>query len=162
LPGIFRNFGIYSNYTYTHSKAQINRRFSANYTNAVVVFGDDDLNLFTSTAEQEEISLPGQARHTANLALFYDAPRWFVRLTANYHDAFLYQLGADKDLDEYYDEEFRLDFNTNYDLSSHCNVFFDIINLINTPQRFYLGIPNRIKQHEFYSWWCRAGIKFNF
>ena len=162
LPGFFSNFGVYSNYTYTYSEAQINKRFPANFTDAVVVFGDDDLSLFAATDKKEKITLPGQARNTANLALFYDTPKLFVRLTANYHDAFLLRLGADKDLDEYYDQEFRLDFNANYDLTPHLNVFLDVINLTNTPQRYYLGTKDRIKLQEFYSWWCRAGIKLNF
>jgi TonB-dependent receptor len=162
LPGILRNFGVYTNYTYTYSEAKINKRFPANFTNAIVVFGEDDLSVFSSSEEEETITLPGQARHTANLALFYDAKRFFARLTANYHDAFLYQLGADKDLDEYYDQEFRLDFTANYDLSRHLNAFVDVINLTNTPLRYYLDTPDRIKKQEFYSWWCRAGIKLNF
>ncbi len=162
LPGWFKNFGVYSNYTYTYSEASMLKRQPANYTDAVVIFGEDDLDLSLLTGEQEKISLPGQARHTANLALFYDARKLFVRLTANYHDAFLYRLGADKDLDEYYDQEFRLDLTTNYDLNKRLNVFLDVINITNTPQRFYLGSPDRIKQQEFYSWWCRAGIKLKF
>jgi TonB-dependent receptor len=162
LPGFFRNFGVYTNYTYTYSEALINKRISANYTDAVVVFGEDDLSVFTSSDETEKISLPGQAKNTANFALFYDTPKFFVRLTANYHDAFLIRLGADRDLDEYYDKEFRLDLTANYDLTPHLNVFLDVINLTNTPQRYYLGTPDRIKQQEFYSWWCRAGVKLNF
>lgn len=162
LPGFLSHFGVYSNYTYTYSEAEINKRFSANFTNAVVEFGNDDLNVFSSSTEREKITLPGQARHTANLALFYDTPKLFVRLTANYHDAFLYQLGADKDLDEYYDKEFRLDFTSNYDLTKYMNVFVDVINITNTPLRYYLGNSSRIKQQEFYSWWGRVGIKLNF
>jgi TonB-dependent receptor len=162
LPGILGNFGVYSNYTYTYSEARISKRLPANYTNAVVVFGEDDVEIYNPTGEQETIAFPGQARHTANFALFYDASRFFARLTANYHDAFLYRLGADKDLDEYYDEEFRLDFTANYDITRHLNVFLDVVNLTNTPLRYYLGTPERIKQQEFYSWWGRIGIKLNF
>ena len=162
LPGFFSNFGVYSNYTYTYSEALIPKRLSANFTDAVVVFGEDDVEIRNPTGEQEKITLPGQARHTANLALFYDAKKLFVRLTGNYHDAFLYQLGADKDLDEYYDKEFRLDFTANYDLTRHLNAFVDVINITNTPLRYYLGTPDRIKQQEFYSWWTRVGIKLNF
>lgn len=162
LPGILSNFGIYSNYTFTHSEAFIDKRLPANYTDAVVIFGEDDVEIFNPSGEKETITLPGQARHTANVALFYDAKKLFVRLTANYHDAFLYQLGADKDLDEYYDEEFRLDFTANYDLTRNLNAFVDIINITNTPLRYYLGTPDRIKQQEFYSWWGRVGVKLNF
>jgi TonB-dependent receptor len=162
LPGFLKNFGVYTNYTYTFSEAKINQRLPANFTDAVVVFGEDDVDFFAPDQAQETISLPGQARHTANFALFYDAKKLFVRLTANYHDAFLYQLGADRDLDEYYDEEFRLDLTANYDLTKNLNVFTDVINITNTPLRYYLGNSSRVKQQEFYSWWCRVGIKLNF
>lgn len=162
LPGFLKNFGVYTNYTYTFSEAKINQRLPANFTDAVVVFGKDDVDFFAPDQAQETISLPGQARHTANFAMFYDAKKLFVRLTANYHDAFLYQLGADRDLDEYYDEEFRLDLTANYDLTKNLNVFTDVINITNTPLRYYLGNSSRVKQQEFYSWWCRAGIKLNF
>lgn len=162
LNGFISNFGVYANYTYTYSEALIAKRLPANTTDAIVIFEDDDLTIYSTSDEQEKISLPGQARHTANLALFYDTPKFFARLTANYHDDFLYQLGADKDLDEYYDEEFRLDFTANYTLSANWNVFVDVINITNTPQRYYLGTPERIKQLEFYSWWCRVGVKLDF
>jgi len=162
LPGFLKNFGVYTNYTYTFSEAKIKKRLPANFTDAVVVFGKEDVDFFTPDQEQETISLPGQAQHTANFALFFDSKKFFTRLTANYHDAFLYQLGADSDLDEYYDEEFRLDFTANYDVTKNLNVFTDVINITNTPLRYYLGSSTRIKQQEFYSWWCRVGLKLNF
>ncbi len=162
LPGFLRQFGIYTNYTYTQSESLVNKRLPANFTDAIVVFGDDDANFFSPSEDKEKISLPGQARNTANLALFYDSKRFFARLTANYHDAFLYRLGADADLDEYYDQEFRLDFTANYDLTKNLNVFADVINLTNTPLRYYLGNSDRIKLQEFYSWWGRMGVKLNF
>lgn len=162
LPGFWRNFGLYTNYTYTYSEAFINKRFPANYTDAVVVFGEDDLSLFSSTEEQEKITLPGQARHTANAALFYDSRKFFARLTLNYQDDFLYQLGADADLDEYYDETLRLDFTANVFVTENIKVFLDLINLTDAPLRFYLGTPDRIKKQEFYSWWGRLGVKLAF
>lgn len=162
LPGFWSNFGIYTNYTFTHSEAFINRRFPANYATAVVIFGEDDLTEFASTDEQEEIQLPGQAQHTANLALFYDANRFFARVTANYQDDFLNQLGADPDLDEYYDASFRIDLTTNYQITDNINVFVDAMNLTNTPLRYYLGTPDRTLQNEFYSWWGRIGVKLNY
>lgn len=162
LPGLLRNFGVYVNYTFTHSDAYIYKRFPANFTDAQVVFERDDLSFYFDTSEEEKISLPGQARHTANFSLFFDSPRLLVRLTANYHDAFLYQLGADSDLDEYYDEEWRLDLNANFDLTKTVNFYVDVNNILDTPLRFYLGEPSRVKQQEFYSWKARIGCKLNF
>lgn len=162
LPGVFKNFGVYSNYTYTHSEAQINRRYPANYANAVVIFGEDDLSIFASTDEEEVIPLPGQAKHTANLALFFDSKKFFARITANYQDDFLYQLGADPDLDEYYGSALRLDLTANFQLNEHLNIFADALNLTNTPLRYYLGNEERTLRQEYYSWWTRFGIKLTF
>jgi TonB-dependent receptor len=162
LPGFAKNFGIYSNYTFTGSEARINRRYSANYATAVVIFGEDDLNVFASTDEQETISLPGQAKHTANLALFYDAKKFFARITANYQDDFLFKLGADPDLDEYYASALRLDLTTNFQLTEQLNIFVDALNLTNTPLRYYLGNEGRTQKQEFYSWWGRIGLKLKY
>lgn len=162
LPGFWSNFGIYTNYTYTDSKAFVNQRFPANYSDAVVVFGEDDLSLFSSDSEQEEITLPGQARHATNIALTYTGKRLYGRLVANYNDAFLYRLGADQDLDEYYDAAWRLDLTLNFKLSPNVTAFVDMINLTNAPLRYYLGTPDRIQQQEYYSWWGRVGVKLNF
>lgn len=162
LPGFAKNFGLYSNYTFTESDARINKRYAANYATAVVIFGEDDLSVFAATDEEEKISLPGQAQHTANLALFYDSKKFFARLTANYQDDFLFQLGADPDLDEYYASALRLDFNANFQLTDHLNLFADVLNLSNTPLRYYLGTEDRTQKQEFYSWWGRIGIKLKY
>lgn len=159
LPGFLQNFGLYSNYTYTYSEAFINRRYPANYTSAVVVFGEDDLSAFTDLDETEKLTLPGQAQHTGNLALFYETKKLFVRASMNYQDDFLYRIGADADLDEYYDKSLRLDITGNFQISPSVNIFTDWINVTNTPLRYYLGPEQRIKQQEFYSWWNRIGLR---
>lgn len=162
LPGWGKNFGLYTNYTYTHSEAFINRRYPANYATAVVIFGEDDLNVFAATDEQEKITLPGTAKHTANLSFFYDSKRFFARVTANYQDDFLFQLGADPDLDEFYADALRVDLNTNYKISDHFSLFIDAYNLTNTPLRYYLGTESRTQRLEYYSWWARFGLKLNY
>lgn len=162
LPGMLSNLGWYLNYTYTESDARINKRLPANYTDAIVVFGEDDLSLFSDLNNTERISLPGQAKHTANASVFYESKKLYARLSANYQDAFLFRLGADPDLDEYYDESLRIDFTANYRLGKNLKIFGDAINLTNAPLRYYLGQKDRIKLQEFYSWWARAGLKLNF
>lgn len=162
LRGFWKNFGLYTNYTFTESEAFVNQRFPANYSDAVVIFGDDDLSLFSSDSEIETISLPGQAKHAANIALTYTGSKLFGRLVANYNDAFLFRLGADEDLDEYYDEAWRLDLTLNYRITPNITAFTDFLNLTNAPLRFFLGTEDRIKQQEFYSWTGRLGIKLNF
>lgn len=157
----FSNFGIYTNYTYTYSEAYINKRYPANDHSHVIQFGGEYLNYF-KTDEQEKIPMPGQAMHTTNLALFYDSGKFYAKLSANYHDDFLYKLGVDPDLDEYYAEAWHLDFNTDYQINEYWNIFADVKNLTNQPLRYYLGSEDYIKQQEFYSFWGRLGIKVNF
>lgn len=162
IEGFFSDFGVYLNYTYTHSEAYINKRISANFADAIVIFGEDDLSLFSDENEQEQITLPGQAMHSSNLAFFYDNGTFYAKISANYHDDFLYELGADKDLDVYYDKAWHLDFNTNYRINENLTVFADIINITNAPLKHYLGTPDRVQKQEFYSWWGRTGVKLHF
>ena len=162
LNGFFSDFGLFTNYTYTNSEAFLPKRAAANYANAIILNPlADDLSAFFTEDGSEKISLPGQAEHTANVGLFYDGKQFFARLTANYQDAFLVEIGPDPDLDEYYDESLRLDFTMNLQIGRNVNIFNDWINITNTPLRFYLGTPDVIKQQEFYSWWTRFGMRIS-
>ncbi len=157
------NFGVFANYTYTFSEAYINKRYPANYSDALVIFGEDDLNaFFDENGEKEKITMPGQARHSANLALFYETPKFYAKITANYHDAFLHSLGADSDLDEYYDKAWHVDFTTNYSITDNLKISLDVINITNVPLKFYLGTPDKLLQQEYYSWWGKIGLKLDF
>lgn len=161
LPWPWNDFGIYTNYTYTYSEAYINKRYPANDHSHVISFGGEYLEYFKAD-EEEKIQMPGQAMHTTNLALFYDAERFYIKLSANYHDDFLYKLGVDPDLDEYYAESWHMDFTANYSFNKNWKVFVDVKNLTNAPLKFYMGSPDYIKQQEFYSWWGRIGVKLDF
>ena len=160
FQNFLRHFGLYTNYTYTYSQAYIPKRTPANYATAIIINPlADDLSVFFESEGREAITLPGQAQHTANVGLFYDNARLFARLTANYQDDFLVEIGPDPDLDEFYDKALRLDYTMNYRLSQQVTVFGDWINMTNTPLRFYLGKESVIKQQEFYSWWTRLGVR---
>ena len=162
LPGIWTNLGFFGNYTYTYSEAVINERLPANDFSNVIIFGEDYDDFFNDAA-QEIIPMPGQAPHTLNLSFFYDTPKFYVRLAANFNESYLYRLGADSDLDEYYGEYWRLDFNTYYQITPALQVFADWRNITNQPLKFYLGDPSegRVLQQEFYSFWARLGIRLN-
>ncbi len=161
FPNFLANFGLFTNYTYTYSRAFIPRRTSANYADAVILDPlNDDLSVFFEQDGEEEIPLPGQAAHNANVGLFYDSKVFFARLTANYQDDFLIEIGPDADLDEYYDQALRLDFTMNFTVNEHLKFFGDWINVTNTPLRYYIGSSNTLKQNEYYSWWGRVGLRW--
>lgn len=171
LPGFLSNFGVYSTYAYTYSDALINKRPPANYSDLILKKDEkNNIELFYhSTGESislngatEHIKLPGQARHSGNLALFYDNHKLYLKLTANYHDNFLVKLGADADLDTYTGEAWHLDFNGYYRINQTINIFADAVNLLNTPETSYIGNTNYILKQEYYSWWARIGVKITY
>lgn len=139
LPGVFKYFGIYCNYTYTYSRATIQNRNN----------------------QQENISLPGQSPHALNFSLFFNAPKLYVKASANYNAAFLDELGIRKSWDVYYDANLHFDFNLNYKISKTLDFYLNALNLTNQPLKYYLGESTRVKQQEYYSWWGRAGFRLN-
>lgn len=161
LPGMFKDFGLYVNYTFTESDALLPKRKPANYTDFVF---NPALPFEEQITEEgtEKTSLIGQAKHAANFALFYDSKKIYAKLSANYHDTFLYELGADSDLDVFYKEALHLDFTAYYTVSEHLRIFTDVVNLTNQPLVFFLDQPDQIKKKEFYSWTARVGIKLSF
>ena len=162
LQGQLRNLGFFGTYTFTESKAYISRRYPQNENDIVYKFDDYNSEFFTGTGETEVIPLPGQAKHTANAALFYDSDKFYIKLSANYHSPFLVELGNDSSLDVYYDEILHLDFNASYQFTEYLKVFIDMINLTDAPLRYYIGSKEYFKQIEYYSWWGRIGVKLKF
>jgi len=137
LPGFWRYFGVNFNYTYTWSKALINNRDN----------------------KVEYIALPGQSPHALNLSVYFESPKFYVRVSSVFNDDFLNELGIRSTWDVYYDRNLNLDLNMSYKFNRSFQAYFNIVNLLNTPLRYYLGEPNRVKQQEFYSQWARLGIR---
>lgn len=162
LPYFWSDFGVYLNYTFTNSDTYIHKRIPANYSDAIISWNDEFLPQISLSGEEEKVTLPGQSKHAANLALFYDNKTIYAKLSANYHDTFLYELGADSDLDEFYGEAWHLDFTCHYVLTRNLKVFAEVVNLLNTPLKFYLGNDDLIKKQEYYSWTGRFGLKISF
>lgn len=134
LPGFLGGFGIFANYTYTKSKAQLLYR--------------------------DWSTMPGQAADVGNFGLTYDKYNLTARLTLNYTSPILYQVGKSPDYDRYNDKATRLDFTAIYKISKRFSVYIDWINILNTPDREYYGISSRPRLHNYYGWQLYLGIKF--
>ncbi len=136
LPGAWKNFGVYFNYTYTGS-------------NAV-------------TANESSMKLPGQAPHTLNAALAYTQKRIESRISLNYNGEFIYQSGIDSNSDIYQDQRLQLDVNSTYRLSKNITLFAEFINITNSKQVLFWGDRTRIYQLDTFGWWSRLGVNFRF
>lgn len=143
LPGFLRGFSIYANYTYTSSNAKIQSR-------------DGD------TPAQEEIRLPGQAESVGNLSLAYDLKRFNIRVSGNFNGEYLSEVGEDSSEDLFVNNRFQLDATATVTLTPSIRVFAEFLNLTNQPFEVYQANKSQFVQREFYSWWSRVGVKFDF
>lgn len=139
LPGFLSHFGLYANYTYTHSKA-------------VGIDGRDGENLM----------LPGTAPNMFNVSLSWENPKFMARLSLNHTGSYLDAVGGDYFDDSYYDKQTFLDANVSYAIKPWMRLFVDATNLTNQPLRYYQGISSRTMQMEYYKPRFTAGLKFDF
>ncbi|MBD3584087.1 TonB-dependent receptor [Flavobacterium selenitireducens] len=143
LPGRFlKDFGIYLNYTYTHSKAD--------------GITDEDGN------ERLDTELPGTAPHMFNASLFWENKRFSIRVSGNFTSDYLDELGSEPFNDSYYDRQFFLDANASYKITPNLRIFAEANNLTNQPLRYYQGTSSRLRQLEFYESRFNLGLKLDF
>jgi TonB-dependent receptor len=140
LPGFWSGFGLYANYTYTTSSVSDFR-----------IEGRED----------DDISLPGTAKHTLNGSLSYDSKRFSFRTSVNYTTDFVDEFGEEAFYDRYYDKAIHLDVNANYAISPKFRVYAEAINLLNQPLHYYQGISSRLMQAEYYNVRLQFGVKID-
>jgi TonB-dependent receptor len=142
LPGFWKGFGLYANYTYTTSSVSDFR-----------IEGRED---------DDDISLPGTAKHTLNGSLSYDNKRFSFRTSVNYSSAFVDEFGEEAFYDRYYNEAIHLDVNATYAITPKFRIYAEANNLLNTPLYYYQGISSRLMQAEYYNARFQFGVKFDF
>jgi TonB-dependent receptor len=142
LPGKLSGLSVYANYTFTNSAATIQSR--------------DDLG------QTETIRLPGQAKHVGNLSLGYDIGRLNVRLSSNFNGEYITELGDEASEDLYVRDRMQLDATATFTVKPKFRVFAEFLNLTNQPFEVFQGKETQFVQREFYSWWTRIGVKFDF
>ena len=147
LPGFWKGFGIYTNYTYTHSKT------------------DGFYNL-DGELIRNDVTLPGTAPHMFNASLSYENKKVVVRLSGNFTAAYVDDsedggYNEDSFYDRYYDKQFFLDANASFMITKNWRVFGEANNLTNQPLRYYQGSKERTAQAEFYGPRFNLGLKFD-
>src|SRR5690554_2738034 len=143
LPGnFFKNFSLYTNYTFTKSEAK-------GITN-------EDGEARTG------LGLPRTAPHMVNGSLAWENNKFSARVSTNFTSAYLDEIGGNEFEDSYYDQQFFLDFNMAYKFTPNWRIFFEANNLTNQPLRYYQGESNRLQQLEYYQSRFTLGIKYDF
>ncbi len=143
LPGVLKGFGVYANYTYTGSSA--------------------DLKL--EKRKDEDLELPGTAEHTLNTSISYNHKYVSARISYNFSSDYIDPsegLGKSTFYDRYYDKSQHLDFNFDVYLNKYFIIYGAVKNITNQPLRYYQGETDRIMQEEYYGLKAKMGVKFNF
>ena len=138
LPGALSGLGIYGNYTYSWSEAE----------------------LINSEGQTRSVSLPGQAENTGNIALSYERSGFSGRVSMSYAGSFIDELRDEEGNDRIYDEHVQVDLSASQRVNDNFTIFLELINLTNEPLRYYNGVSSRPEQQEFYSFWGNIGVKF--
>lgn len=133
LPGFWKGFGIFANYTYAKSDADLLYR--------------------------EWTTLPGQASDAGNLALTYDGARFDGRISMNYNGRYIDEVGASPAEDEIIDDHVQWDASASVAVSPSMEVYLNLVNLNNAPRKDYVGIESRTRQFENYGWSSSFGVK---
>ena len=141
LPGFAKNFNIYLNYTYLTS-------------NTDGIYNEDG-------EERTDLDLPQTAPNMFNGSLSYDAKKFSLRLSANFSDDYIDEIGGNAFEDRYYDEQFFLDFNANIALSKNLTLYANLNNITNQPLRYYQGVKGRTMQMEYYEKRLTFGLKYD-
>jgi TonB-dependent receptor len=128
-------FGIFFNFTYVDSEADYPGR--------------------------EPERLQGQAQEVGNLALSYERGRFSGRVSLNYHDEYVFEIGEEPEEDLYLDEQLQLDFSATFRINEMFSLALQLNNLTDEPYRVYEGAEDRPIQEEIYGWWGTIGLKFD-
>jgi TonB-dependent receptor len=138
LPAPLDGLGFYANYTFTDSETEFPGR------------------------EGEKATLPGQPKHSGNVALSYEKAGFSGRLALNFHGDYIAEVGGEPSEDVFKDDHAQLDLALSQRIADRWRVFVEVNNLTDEPLRFYEGTEDRPIQEEYYSWWGTFGLKWTF
>ena len=138
LPGALSGLGVYANYTYAKSEAQL-------------PFG------------LGETELPGTSRTNYNVALTYEKYGLNARLAYNHRSKFIQSFDiSNPALNVYWDDRASLDFSTSYELGEGWRLFGEINNIQDTRQVRFQGQRSRVLEMEQFGRSWLAGIRYQF
>ena len=136
LPGPLNGLGIYANYTLSHTEAEFPGRPKG--------------------------PLPGQAKHTSNLALSYEKGGFSGRVAYNWVGRYLSDVTDSPDADIWWDNHGQMDVHAQQRLTKTISLFATVININKSRDRGYLSILARPEHDEILSWWGSAGLRLSF
>ncbi len=140
LPGFMKNLSLYLNYTWLT-------------TSTDGIRNEDEI--------REDVDLPGTTPNMFNASLGYADKKFSLRLSTNFSDAYLDELGGNDFEDRYYDKQIFVDLNASFTINKNLRIYADLNNITNQPLRYYQGAKERTMQMEFYEKRLTFGLKYD-
>lgn len=138
LPAPFDGLGVYANFTYADSKAEL-------------PFGIG------------ETQLPGTSRENTNIAVFYEKHGFNARLAYNHRSKYIQEFDVeDSDFNVFWDERALLDFSASYQFGGGWQVFGELNNITDSKQRRFQGERNRVLELEQFGRFWLVGLRFEY
>lgn len=138
LPSPFDGLGVYANYTYADSEAEL-------------PFGIG------------KTELPGTSRDNVNLAVFYEKYGFNARLAYNMRSKYIQEFDvSDRDFNVFWDERALLDFSASYQVGGGWQVFGEINNITDSKQRRFQGERNRVLELEQFGRFWLVGLRYEY
>jgi TonB-dependent receptor len=144
LPGLWSGFGVNANISYSISHMQVPGRAQSQ-----------------PMTEQTPLLL--------NVALTYERKAIETKIELGYNGSYLSQINLagdgtgllhkDADYDIYMSAYYSLDYQITYTINKRCSVYLEANNLLNSPERKYLGQPWRTTSVEYYRFKAQLGFK---
>ncbi len=147
LPGVLSGLGVYANYTYTTSNAELRE-------------------------VTREVPLPRQVPHVLNAALSWERGGFMAMVTANHRSEYLWAVSQEAvsdhrshlfpSMDRYLEPQTQFDLAAQYELAQGPTLFLEVKNLSNEPQTWYDGNPNFHFRSSFNHSWAILGARMRF
>ena len=96
-----------------------------------------------------------------NGSLAYADKKFSARLSANFSDSYIDEIGGNEFEDRYYDTQLFIDFNASYQVNKNLSIYTTVNNLNNQPLRYFQGVKERTMQAEFYGQRLTFGLKYD-
>ena len=107
-------------------------------------------------------TIPGQARHVANVSLGYERGGFSGRISFQYQDQALFFVGNRAELDGFIDDLVRWDLSVAHEITSGLDLMVTVNNLANNPERAFLGIQTFPTNEQIFGWSADVGVKYKF
>jgi len=147
LPGVLSGLGVYANYTYTTSNAELRE-------------------------VTREVPLPRQIPHVLNAAVSWDRGGFMAMVTANLRSEYLWAVSQEAvsdhrshlfpTMDRYLEAQTQFDLAAQYELATGPTLFLELKNITNEPQTWYDGNPEFHFRSSYNHAWGVIGARMQF